>query len=225
MDAIHSHMSYLEKKATFFNAVNPIIDDLMKHRLDFCKLKTLPPTKWLAEHDLGFSRILPYIYHHFIEICPSQPAFRELQQLSNSLHVMLSLLMSDSDVNVVVLENHIKVFLDSCHHFCNATHDNTYREFWLAKANFISLLNLPKQIDRLGKLRWYWEGNRERFIQTIKSQVQALRQKYSYYESKLLFITRLNTFRWIDQDLFDYDKEKKTVTTTSSIFTKISKIY
>ncbi len=153
--------------------------------------------------------ILPYIYHHFIKICLYQPAFCELQQLSNSLNVMLSLLMSDTDVTVFALENHIKVFLDSCHHFCNATHDNTYCEFWLAKANFMSLLNLPKQIDHFGKLRWYWDGNCEWFIQTIKSQVQVLRQKYSYYESKLMFITRLNTFQWIDQDLFGYNKEKK----------------
>ncbi len=47
-------MSYLEKKGAFFNVVNPIIDNLMKHRLKFCKLKTLQPTKWPAQHNLGF---------------------------------------------------------------------------------------------------------------------------------------------------------------------------
>ncbi len=119
--------------------------------------------------------------------------------------------MTKNDVDMVSIENHIKLFLDSCHHFCIATHDNTYQEVWSGKANFPSLLNLPRQIEHFGKLWWYWEGNRKRFIQTIKSQILALRQAYSYYESKLSMITRLNTFCWIEEDLFCYKEEKELV--------------
>ncbi len=103
------------------------------------------------------------------------------------------------------------LFLDSCHYFFIATHNITYQKFWSGKANFPSLLNLPRQIEHFGKLWWYWEGNRKRFIQTIKSQILALRQAYSYYESKLSMITRLNSFCWIEEDLFRYKEEKELV--------------
>ncbi len=69
------------------------------------------------------------------------------------------------------------------------------------------------------------DGNQGRFIQTIKSQIQVLREKYSYIESKLMFITRHNTFQWIHKDLFDYKEEKKNLTTKSFMFTKTSKRY
>ncbi len=87
---------------------------------------------------------------------------------------IMTFLLWQSHVDVITIKNHITIFLDYGHHLCNATHVNTYCEFWLGKANFPSFFNLPKQIEHFGKIQWYLEGSCKRFIQTIKSEVKAL---------------------------------------------------
>ena len=54
-----------EKKSTFEDVLNPYLLELMSLRLDWLHVKTLPKTQWLAEDELGFSRIMCFAYGHF----------------------------------------------------------------------------------------------------------------------------------------------------------------
>ena len=62
---------------------------------------------------------------------------------------------------------------------------NENEPMWWSKSNFISLLNLPDQINFFGPLRFYWDGSRERFIQSVKPWLQHMRQSDSYLVCKL----------------------------------------
>ncbi len=76
-----------------------------------------------------------------------------------SMYAMISNLMLRRQTSSQQQLQHIKLFLDCCHQFCKATHDDTITPFWLSKGNYVTLLNLPEQIE---PLRDYWEGTRER---------------------------------------------------------------
>ena len=48
------------------------------------------------------------------------------------------------------------------------------KPIWISKSNFMSLLNLPKQMKQFGPLRLYWEGGwkGEGIIQEIKCLIR-----------------------------------------------------
>ncbi len=78
-----------------------------------------------------------------------------------------------------------------------ATHDETIIPFWLSKGNYVTLLNLPEQIERFGSLRDYWEGTRERYIHLIKRQLTNMRRTYTFMSSKLTEVHQSNVLDWI----------------------------
>ena len=82
----------------------------------------LPKTQSLAEDELGFSRIMTFIYGHFIlnlklreTTTTSKAALLAIRQMVVSLQVMVALLMSPRDPAVVVIDMHITLFLSCCH--------------------------------------------------------------------------------------------------------------
>ena len=78
---------------------------------------------------------------------------------------MISLLMSKKEHTIEKLDAHIKIFLSTCHRFCDEYYDSSIAEFWFTKCNFILLLNLPEHTRKFGHLGLYWDGTFERFIQ------------------------------------------------------------
>jgi hypothetical protein len=58
-------------------------------------------------------------------------------------------------------------------------------QFWETKSNFVSLLNLPKQIESYGPVRHYWEGDQERNIQLFKPLIKCMRKTESYFCIKM----------------------------------------
>ena len=94
----------------------------------------------------------------------------EFECMIQSAFVLISHLMSRSNTSVQEISDIIKIFLSTCHNF-----DKTFgfskdpaNPFWFKKSNFISLLNLPGQINKFGPLYLYWEGVKERYIQFVK---------------------------------------------------------
>ncbi len=67
------------------------------------------------------------------------------------------------------IDRHIKIFLSFCHKFCHAYYSDGVTQFWTTTVNVPSLLNLAEQVRNHGKLRCYWDGRRERYIQLAKN--------------------------------------------------------
>ncbi len=60
------------------------------------------------------------------------------------MYVMVAYLMSWHQTSSQQQLQHIKLFLDYCHQFFTANHDETIIPFWLSKGNYVTLLNLPE---------------------------------------------------------------------------------
>ena len=74
---------------------------------------------------------------------------------------------------------------------------NTNTRFWGKSGNFPSLLNLETQVREYGSVRWYWDGLRERYIQMVKVELEAMRKTAKFFKSKLLKIHRRDVRDWI----------------------------
>ena len=69
--------------------------------------------------------------------------------------------------------------------------------FWYSKSNFVSLLNLTKQIEIYGPVRLHWEGLKENFIQKVKPLLNNKRTRVSYLVTKLQKMYRQNNLNVI----------------------------
>ena len=93
------------------------------------------------------------------------PQLNEFECTIQSLLCFLSRIMSVEKIDSNQLLHFIKCFLSSCDLFKNTAFKlNGTDLFWYQKSNFLSLLNIPSQIEKFGSLRNYWEGSRERSI-------------------------------------------------------------
>jgi len=113
-----------DRRGPFEDLINPYLLDIQELILDWLHMKPLPKTQWLAEDELGFSRILTFVYGQFflnIKLRGSsnttKGALLSTRQMLIALHVMIALLMSPTDPAVDLIERHIKVFLSCCHRF------------------------------------------------------------------------------------------------------------
>ena len=86
------------------------------------------------------------------------------------MSALLSRLMTNNPILVETIDEYIKLFMGICHYFEGEIGYPTNNQgiktcpFWYNKGNFVSLLNLPKQISVFGPVRLHWEGVRESFI-------------------------------------------------------------
>ena len=193
-----------DKNTTFEDVVNPYLLEIQALRLDWLHMKSLPKTNWLAEDELGFSRISSFVYGLFFLNVPlrdtstiSRGCLLSIRQMLSALMVMVALLMSPRDPAIMLIDRHIKIFLSCCQRFCDLYFEINEPPFWANTSNFPSLLNLPAQIKRFGRLRWYWEGTNERYIQTVKKALVSMRKNVSYFERKMEFMQKLTTMDWI----------------------------
>ena len=131
----------------------------------------------------------------------TKSALVSIKQMIVSLNVMIALLMSPKDPVVHIIDRHIKLFLSCCHRFCQLYYHDDQDPFWATTQNFPSLLNLAVQIEKYGPIRWYWEGTRERFIQTVKKVLVSMRKSTSYFVRKMIIMQKLGTMEWLKEKL------------------------
>ena len=125
-----------KKKESFEEMVNPYLLDIQALRLDWVHMKQLPKTQWLAEDELGFSRIMLFVYGQFflnVKLSAStnttKGALLSMRQMLISLQVMVALLMSPEDPDVDLIDRHIKIFLSCCHRFTQLFYDKDEEPF------------------------------------------------------------------------------------------------
>lgn len=208
MAMIESFLTDHRKWSEFMEFINPYINQIAQLRLDWCSVKGLPNSNWLAEDALGFARVIIFVYGQFFlnmnlpaSVNTSETTRLILAQIIHSLHVMMCLLMSNKKICPDIIEVHIKIFLSSCTRFSESYHDDSIKQFWEDKGNFISLLNLPKQIKKFGHLRLWYEGVRERFIQKPKAVLLNLRQSPSFLIMKMNLLHKNYQLDWMKKEM------------------------
>ncbi len=170
-----SYMKQYRLGNKFISRANTYITQLDKFNPDFLQIQTLPNTNYLSEWCLGMAHVFLFVYGMVTTTIEPTIHYGNMCMIY-SMYVMISHLMTRSHTSSQQQLQHIKLFLDFCHQFCKATHDDTNLPFWLSKGNYVTLLNLPEQIERFGSLRYYWEGTRERYIHLIKRQLTNMQQ-------------------------------------------------
>ena len=183
------------KKTAFCKYIDTALQSIKELQCSFCRTETLQTGKenstsgWIAEHYLGASRILLHLFasvRSFLHAEFSQDidAFEFMIQ---TCVCFLSRLMTTSKVSINEIDDYIKLFLTSVHNFEVRTYvQDSNRDYsWFAKGNFLSLLNLPDQINTFGHIRNYWEGSRERYIQLVKPFMKNNRSTASYLQIQL----------------------------------------
>ena len=104
---------------------------------------------------------------------PKGGSLKNALNVVNSMMRMISLIMSKSVTQDVTIEceRSIKIYLTMVHRFDTALNGDSGRKFtWVSKSNYLSLLNIPQQMNLYGPMRCYWEGGYrgEGLIQELK---------------------------------------------------------
>jgi len=131
----------------------------------------------------------------------------EFKCMVQTAFVLVSHLMSRQETSVQTIGDIIKIFLSSCHNFdmtFGYSKDST-NPFWYTKSNFISLLNLPHQINTYGPLYLYWEGVKERYIQYVKPILKNKRKSVSFLCTKLQQSLRQNALNILKEQHQNYE--------------------
>ena len=212
IEVLIQFLKYHKKWSKFSEIANLLLENIFLLRLDFCKCETLSSetSGWLAENYLGFSRIAVVIIIYLDDVIECNTVgLKELKMIFQSMYSMISRLMAKDVVDIDELENHIKIFLSTCHFYEGEIgyplnqKGHRANPFWYNRSNFVSLLNLPEQIKKYGPLRYHWEGSRERFIQTIKPNLTKRRNTASYLTKKMEKIFLNSTFSITSRFLFE----------------------
>ena len=126
---------------------------------------------------------------------------------------MISYIMTKSTSPHLIkeVEHSIKIFLSMTHRFEILQDNDSSRKYhWVSKSNYLSLLNLPRQMELYGPLRLYWEGGYcgEGIIQDIKGILNhGLSLGWQKNTLKKLYINRSLTFL-VDENNSNIDTTK-----------------
>ena len=140
--------------------------------------------------------------------------------LVRSMATMVSLIMTDhTSPNLITKVDHsIRIYLTMAHRFeINQEKDKSRKYNWVSKSNYLSLLNLPRQMELYGPLRLYWEGGYrgEGLIQDIKGIInhgltsgwQRNTLKKFYNNRSLSFLAEEHNCK-IDSNYLSYDIDR-----------------
>ena len=152
VEVAHQFMADHGLASEFMRMVNPYMLDIATLRLDWCHMKLLPKSQWLAEDELGLSRILPFIYGQFFlnladktkNSDTTSKTLHALAQVFHSLHVTACMLMTPPDSLVKLIDVHVKLCLSCCDCFVKSYKEKGMIPFWSTKGNYLSLLNLAE---------------------------------------------------------------------------------
>ena len=125
--------------------------------------KQLPKSQWHVEEELGFLRIMTFVYGQFFlnlklkdTTTTCKAAMLAIWQIAVSLEVMTVLLMLPRDHAMVVIDRYVKVFLSCRHRFCQLYYSDDTNPFLDSTSNFPSLLNLVAQMKSMDPYGGIW---------------------------------------------------------------------
>ena len=191
---VHNHYN------KFCNNINHTLSTIHDLGLDWCRMEKLiegrsfTTSGWQAEQYLAFARCTLLVYSSIRDtVGHNERGIDEHEYMCQALLCFISRVMVDDKSSETNLMHYIKCFLSACDLFENVAYVmDDANPIWFTKGNFLSLLNLPSQINEFGSLRNFWEGSRERSIQQIKPFLMNVRYSSSYYKTKLhrMYVTQ-----------------------------------
>jgi len=208
------------KWSTFGSISNNILADISHLKISYCRAEQFTSGNefktggWIAETYLGYSRLMIILINQTDKILTTPlRGYNELVVLVQVLYALICRLMQHNSNNLDQIDDYIKLFLSVCHVYETKIgfDDNSY-PFWYRKSNFVSLLNLPAQIEEYGPVYLHWEGVRERFIQHVKPSLTNMRTTASYLCTKIEKIHQDNTLEML------YENHTEMKSTTLSRF-------
>ncbi len=195
----------------FISHANICIAQLEPFWLDFLKILQFPKTNYLEEWCLGMAHVFPFIYGKSTASIEFKIHYgNNYMCIVHSMYAMVAHLMSQQKTSSWQQLQHIKLFLDCCHQFCKATHNETITLFWLPKGNYVTLLNLPEQVEQFGPFQDYKEGTWEWYIHWIKNQLLKMHRAQTYLSSKLPEVHQTNVLDYIMENL-DPSEQSTTI--------------
>ena len=137
------------------------------------------------------------LYRYIRFVVPStEPGLLQCEGMIQSGLCLFSYIMSQHNNDPNPIQEYTKLFLSCVDKFEEAVYvPNGATPIWKTRGNFLSLLNLPLQQEYFGNVRHFWEGERERYIQSVKPLLSKLRHSTSFLVTKL---ERLYQFAAID---------------------------
>ena len=153
------------------------VEWLSPERLTKLKGKTVG---WKGTDYVGASRIMKVLISHIKETIIEEGGpdlennlygYSILEKFVCFAQGMVARIMCDSctEDEIQELEVYIKLFLSWSLKYCVEVEGKVGKEtFTASKGNFLSLLNLPRQMRRFGPMRRYWDGDYEKFIGYVK---------------------------------------------------------
>ena len=209
----------------FGDHVNDSLLELHDLGIDWCRAEKFMSGRnyslggWQAEQFVAFARFSLIVYASIRDVVSDdEVGIDEHECMIQALLCLLCRLMSDDIINSNELTEYVKCFLSAMDTFEYVAYSmNGAPPCWFRKSNFLSLLNLPFQIQRFGNLRYYWEGSRERSIQQIKPFLINMRYTASYYKTKLKQMFIVQTLKQMEENfsLFDSEEEQHIMNPTT----------
>ena len=195
IDFIGDWFKSQNKYKPFIRSIQVMVDRIADLGLSWCKLEKFSDSDgtggWVAESYLGYSRLLPVLYGDVNKIVdPNSFDTKPFLCLVQSAYALICRIMTMPSADGNTVNEYVKLFL-SCCHFMSPSNSTP----WWDKGNLLSLLNIGDQIDFYGHVRFYWEGNRERYVQVVKPLLTSLRNTDTYFTKKLKDLHIQNSLR------------------------------
>lgn len=114
-----------KRASDFTKFANRIIEEISEFKLSWCKLLRYPKKAWVAEHVMGYMRLLSYIYGMYILNHPlgndSKDLVEAMKRMLITLQPMMSILMIRSEPDNLeeyarLVRDHIKLFMTAAHY-------------------------------------------------------------------------------------------------------------
>ena len=106
---------------------------------------------------------------------PTGGPVEAVTEVVNSLTNMINICMCecDEDDRIWFSNVYVRLFLSAFDRFENNLYPQRKVPGWISHYNFISLLNVPKVLEKYGSMRNIWEGGEkgEGFLKTVKSHI------------------------------------------------------
>ena len=216
----HSRNTY------FARIVSPLMSKIKAIQCEFCRLETFNGDKqttlggWIAENYLGFSRVMICILSQACKLLSEVNGMMgliEFEFFIQACFCFIARLMTKNHVSTQEIDDYIKLFLTSLHYLESVSGIRENKQYiWYDKANFLSILNLPQQIDQFGKIHNYWEGTCERYIQYVKPFLKSVRNSESYLKLQLSNLQNSHVLNNIVQGFEDnrkptYERHKSVI--------------
>lgn len=172
----------------FLQSVVDFMEAIKSLSIDWCRLESFGPG-WVSDTCLALARCFKVVYGRVRESCGNYnlPGLDEFEQLVAVTNRMVALIMDDeaSIAKSNLQRETIKCFLSLCREWWLAWNEPEEQgrddnAFYRTKPNFFSMLNFVEQSLYFGPARLYWDGNRERYIQTIKPEIGTPRKNGTY---------------------------------------------